>query len=860
MDESLLSREIIYSNPSLINKRELLFDSFKVDPSLIIFFKDDDLRNNSFSAVKRGYVASEDDLLFNPQLGEINEIMWKAVSNNPKLVKYSKANCYYPSDLLDYVFSNYSLSLNDLYLNPDLCGNVCIMKRFPEFRLYSSDLSNSDKINAIIECINNNVSIDFLPFFDYHFGSNVNVLGLSKLLDFLYIDFDQSDINFQEYCSFILDKIINGVIDIRYYNNKASFKFPNIACMNDEILKVFDSADSSLLGIYSLIDDIKNYTSGCLDYDFISKSIFNFYSIYLSNGVISLSDTSGFCNTVLNMHRDLYYKNNRDKIISYLSSVFNLSFKKKESILNKRKLDKVSFSIVNKDFSSLGIDEGIYNDYINVLKHEILSNKKVKKYFINSELFDSFVSIFNEKGIISCSDVQCISDVSDEIANYICNKFNRFRFKFISSINLSDDEKVVSSFFKSKVSGLNYNNYLIFDRDRYINNIARILISIDDKVLNKINFKSLNDELVYLIPFIGLLPELSIDGFINIISQYDIVNNKICSTYKKSNFSFFDYIDDFVLLSNSYSSMDDIDVFALGQDISSIVGECNVKDYLSFYLYMLKRTNCFIPNVSFKYKGLTYSSGYYCDPDRLLIGHKVSAYSCIHLGSDTFDEVLLGNFGNVILIKDCSDNLISRLLIFRRGNIIQIVSNVANKFPIEVFEHICSQIVSEANRFGDNIDFVIANCSSCSTRNHGYDVITDNRFITNFPHADFYNSGIVLFSRSDDISIDFAVRPKHFYDKQRLEINYMPNDISITRLRALDIVLSNDPLSKKFKIMNFEPFYSKEYKRVICGEDWYVAYGHDGSIEKLALPNCCDESFIEMNSVFDKYNDFCKYK
>ena len=35
---------------------------------------------------------------------------------------------------------------------------------------------------------------------------------------------------------------------------------------------------------------------------------------------------------------------------------------------------------------------------------------------------------------------------------------------------------------------------------------------------------------------------------------------------------------------------------------------------------------------------------------------------------------------------------------------------------------------------------------------------------------------------------------------------------------------------------DFEPFYSEEYKKKICGEDWYIAVKNDGTVEELTLP------------------------
>ena len=48
---------------------------------------------------------------------------------------------------------------------------------------------------------------------------------------------------------------------------------------------------------------------------------------------------------------------------------------------------------------------------------------------------------------------------------------------------------------------------------------------------------------------------------------------------------------------------------------------------------------------------------------------------------------------------------------------------------------------------------------------------------------------------------------------------------------------------------DFEPFYSKEYSKTICGEDWYIAIKNDGTIEELLLPLNDSRAKEEMEQV-----------
>ena len=55
-------------------------------------------------------------------------------------------------------------------------------------------------------------------------------------------------------------------------------------------------------------------------------------------------------------------------------------------------------------------------------------------------------------------------------------------------------------------------------------------------------------------------------------------------------------------------------------------------------------------------------------------------------------------------------------------------------------------------------------------------------------------------------------------------------------MRALRISLEKDLTIKENLSKNFELFYIKEYSKVICGEDWYIAIKNDGTIEEVVLP------------------------
>jgi len=838
----MYSKNDFYLNPDLRNDKDLLMNCFLKDASFIVFFDGESITSSiKESALRRGFSVDLRDLIMNPDLRNVSFIMKQLISSDPNMIRYVGKSCCLNSDFVLNFLKKHEITVSDLYANPDICSNVFIMNHLPQYKLYRGYLKKEEKIDYLVSTLKSGQSITNLPFLYKRFGSSVDSSLLEELYNVLRIDRFEDDIDFQEDCFNKLDRFVEALVSNKYSSSR--FKYSGIDDINNSMLYAFDKSVTlkNYSSLVDIINDLSSFIGGGNQY--VQKNVLDFYTNFLCTGSLDLSLTSDFCNGILNRHRNFYLSNYKKVYLKDLYSKFHLSSKKENLFYNSIKLRLITNYIRNSKYDLLGVSS--LDEIVNDVCSDIIKNKCVIKSGIDLSLIDSLALIFKQNGSLSLSDVSSLLSCSDlKVCKFIVRKFHGIKLRFLDNIVLSDDCKCISFRDKSLV-GFNYNNFNIYDRDKYFYNIASVLVSIDEASLRKIlkNGRIISP-IKWLILFVDLFPDFDVSDFISVMSCYDVVSEKIMSV---SSFDVMDNLDDLFSLSRSFSSCSDLEASVLGDDFISRIGNTSIKSYVDYYLSTLKRKKSHIPSVKFSMDGFNFESGVYGDIDRLLIGYNVRGISCIHIGSKTYDEVLLGDNGDVVLVRDSDNNVVSRIFVFRRGSVIQLVSNLNNKYSIDVYKEISRLIVEKAKGSGDNISFVCVNSLSCYDPD-SYDIMSNTRFITLFPHADVYSKVVVLYS---DGTLDFDCTPKCFYPKVRCDINYNSSDHVITRLRALDVILESDPLVKEEKRSKFVPFFSKEYRCVVNGEDWYIALKNDGTLEKLALPGS-RECYGEMDSVCDK--------
>lgn len=657
-----------------------------------------------------------------------------------------------------------------------------------------------------------------------------------ELVEFLNIQVNEDDMNEQEKYRYILNKIIDCIVEIRYKNMKKGFQFSDIVKLNDYLNNRFSEINQINEFNFEYLANITK-----TDKIYIQNNIKEFYDTYQKNDYVDLNITSDFCNKLLNNHRSFFINEQRNNILNDLSNKMELSTKKKISILNGIKIKKASHLIADKKFEKLGITDFEFKNILETLKKDILNNKDIKKSgnIINEEGLCYLIDYFSINGNIN-SDIitKALNLNNQKIIDYIVNKFGRSLKKIADNIEEKNMILKIYEIKKRKIKGLNYNDYLIASKETIYKNILYILKNIDTTEIDKIlNNKTILNEVLYLIVFADILPEISINKVINIFLHYDILREKL-----SINNSDLSKLSDLLIMSYSYSNIDDITLLALDIDNVSLLMN-NISAYVNCYKMMLNRTTGNIPPIFLNYGEYTYESGRYSDSERLLIGKVPHIYSCIDLFNDTpsgtFKETLLEPTGDVILIRK-NNKLISRIFIFRRGNIIQLATRAEENIDIKIYENIANQILE--NSINDNIDYIFVN--KASFKNTSINSIQDNRFHTCFPHADLSSSAILIKSKYEDLSkIDFNTLPKKTYLKRRKLVDYNATAKDINHLKALKLFIENN---NQKPLINFTPSYDVDYKQILCGEDWYLALKTNDEIEKIILP-LDDRAYEEYN-------------
>lgn len=884
-------KQHLIDNPYLLTKKDLVERLFKTDPSIIAYFDDYELTNDVVSSARRrGYIATEEDLIRNIHLRNLSEIMSDAIKNNPRLLIYLTQKTYVEKNIIVNALKQYKITVEDLENNPELAANKYLMDNLPEFSLYSLYLDDKEKEKHIASVLRESKELTTrdLPFLSYKFGSKVNIKKLRELLSILnyytnnkdlniqngliqLFNINENDLKTQQKYYQILDKIIDGIVNTRYLQNKAKFKYHDIVSLNNSITNLFSENDPDKISDYAY--ELYIFIGKTIPLENIKSELDNLYNIYLKNKTIDLNITNNFCNNILNQHRNYYLSKEKSTILKELAIKMNLNKNKINSIIRGKKLQIVTNFIKNKYFTELGITrEQLLADIENV-QNSLLKDKNLKKAGIelNSTIFDIFKTSFLYHGTLDERIVRKhLKTDNINAINNIIKKYESIKFKYLDKLDYFKNGIHISDNEKEKLGGLNHANYLIADNEKCIENIAKLLVKLDDETIDNIlNNKNILNEITFLIPFLNYTDELDIDTFINILSCYDKIRYKFLSKVNKNEIDFnevlLNKIDDMILLANAYSSMDDLSVYALGNDVLETIGEHNSSKYLDFYLQIIGKQSGNIPPVSFKYKDYTFESGNYSDPNRLLIGKVPTVFSCIDLlnfaGVETYKEVLSKDSGDVVLIKDKNNQPVSRIFIFRRGNIIQLIANQGSTFSYEIYKEIADQILKQSIENNDNIEYVFLNSASAyhESFSESNTKIKDTRFEYKFPHADTNQSAFLLNSKNnilgfkeEKIKMDFNIKPKARYQKNRKQVSYYPTDEEINRLRALRIITESDPIIKDELSRSFELFYVKDYKKVVCGEDWYIAIRLDGSIEEVILPTGNERTISEMQKVKDE--------
>ena len=865
-NDYILDDEDILKRPLLLKSEKLIINTLDDNCKSIVLFPKEYLNYEVCElALNRGYVATEEDLLKNPVLCDRAPIMKVAIKRNAKLIKYVSAFCGMQLDIntINEALSKYKITEEDLANNPELCRLFYVMSNYPEYYLHSKFTTEEEKIKAIKDALRERdfEKLKTFPFFNKKFNSQVSGDDVTKLATILTMNILDDFENENRKYHLILDYIIDGIVNLKYRNAKESFEFSDIAILDSYVMGVFinvkkynnleelDNLAHKLFKFVNMNRTNKIYMS----YDYLKARIQDLYSQFSENTWLSRNVTTVFYNEVLNKHRNCYLSNKKSKLIDDVKKKLELTKKKKNSIYTGRKLEIITELLVKKDYASLGINvEEIQKNLENV-EFELQNNKNLVKLGIkvDKQALLTLRDLFLKNGRVEYEEIaQILNTDNIEAIQYVFRKYEQSKLQYITRVKLSGNQLEIDDSVKSHI-GFHHNYFNAVTKEQYIENIALLLFNIKEKDAKKIiSHASLLHEIVDILPFANLLPELNMETIISLLANYDLIKNKMKMSLDEFlddvNYSVLARFSDVVSLANGYGAINDFYKIILGNDVVDKIGIKDIKEYFEFYKKMYFRTESQIPAINYEEGNMVFESGNFDSPERLLIGRKCN-YICVDLnniaGKQTFTECLVEPSGDAILIHNKENpEFFARVLIFRRGNVVQLSSIFDNngkaiRLDDSTVNNIAYQILSQSAEANDNIDFIFVNACAINL-NTKFSKFEDERFVTKFPHADFEKSAYLV-GNKNNIKLESVLKNIDYdspiigaYKKQRKAITKNATDEELTRIKALKVIFENNGKLSD----DFEPFYRKLYKEVISGEDWYIALKENGEYETVLIP------------------------
>ena len=404
----------------------------------------------------------------------------------------------------------------------------------------------------------------------------------------------------------------------------------------------------------------------------------------------------------------------------------------------------------------------------------------------------------------------------------------------------------------------NYNNYKIGTQAQLNQNIISLLENMTEtEALDIIESEPLQSGIKFLLPLFSYFEELDTKKMIALLGNYPRILKKM---YKEKLIPIeimteaMPQFASFLSILDAYTSVDDITIAAIGDDIVGLLSSSdkmtsrNPIDYLKTYEGMLQREYAYIPPVEGEYGKYYYESANDSDRERLLIG-KYCDYSCIGpegAGEIAYYSALNGHMADVIMIKEKeTDSFKARSLCFRRGNYVVLAPIHTDRglakdlYKPEFLSAIATQMLTKAQESKDSLEHIFIS-PDMRLLDEFYPIIESKYLEEPFPHADLDIQAYLIGTRKkiEEVNIDPTVpMPVAYYTKR--EKVKAKEDISIselTRIKALDILLTEDEEEKENKSRFFEPVSKRKYDEIYKGQDWYIAISNGQIVEEVVLP------------------------
>ncbi len=695
-----------------------------------------------------------------------------------------------------------------------------------------------------------------LESMSYFSSAKIKAKTAARLAEVLSYHFDEDNENNQERLYYCLDKIMDGVAKQRLIKDKRYFRFRSLNQINDYLLKEFEKIDEYNQEYYfkkisSMISQKisdENYYNICLE------KIKRFYDYYHNQNTLPRELTTNFYNQILNKQEETYVKKSKTGMIKKLARTLPYTSKKERGRIIGAKLKKIDSLLANRNYQELGITETELKQLLESYDDDINKVRKIRKehFCLTKEQLNRINEQFIIGRLTEDTLATILPDISDEVRTIILNKYTLIKTQFLNNVSVTEQELPKLDL------GYHYNNFKIGTmRDAY-ENVINIITTISEEEAQDILFnKEIPKEILELLPLVGHIDGFNTEEMIVLLRNYPMVLNHMRKESLTQNItlnSALSHFFDFLTIAEAYNSADDITISVLGKNIveqirfSDKQTSKNPLDYLNVYEGMLTREYTFIPRVEGEFGDYHYESANDADRERLLIGKKCN-FSCIGpggAGEKAYYQALTGHNADVIIITDKNTNeFIARSICFRKGNYvvlapIQGIRGIEESlYQPKFVSGIGKQMIKQSLESKDTLEYVFLSPDGRFLDDY-FPIIEDSYLIDPFPHADLDEIAYLIASTKDpeDVEIDSTIPMPVIYKTKRESVRGKDeaSNENLTRLKALDILLTEDSEIREEKERNFEPVNKENYDDVYMGQDWYIAIKKGKIVEEVVLP------------------------
>ena len=676
-----------------------------------------------------------------------------------------------------------------------------------------------------------------------------------------YHKINQESATTQEYYFKALDKLIDGILLLRYEDDKEKEMFISINQIHERIMHNFQKINENNYE-YTIIELARKITYATKEpkkYEYYRAKLEELYKIYAIDGKLDNEVTTEFYNEILNKQQNAYLSKEKKNITTELTFKLPLTTKKMESLIKSSKLKQAQELIKYQKYEELGLTEKELlektqelHKYLNTIKpfkNEPLTEKELIELdllFFNAYLMDETISHYDEQK-----------------RKIILSKYSQILFPYLDNIKDTDIE------INTDEIEFNYNHIRIYDKEKTTNNITQLLSKLPiNKTKELLEEYDLYKSILEVLPLVSILPDFSFELYYQTIINYKKIVERLHKKGIISNPPTFNEIicniPDIIKLTEIYNELDEYSVPILGEEVIEKIMQDNITSrnpnrYIPIYIKMLNQKFTKFPPISGEWKNYIFENNKPYDKERLLIG-KNCYRSCIGpkgAGAETFEMALYSTCDDVLMIKNKETNeFVARIIMFRRGNSIimapiQGEKGLHNEFYNEEFlTKLGEEFLKNADK-NDSLEYVLLTKKNNLDFQNLPNVMIC--FADGLPHADVTDMAYLLARKKRAIFVDPSVKKIKNYHKPRKPIEIVTNNINeeLFHIKGIQIYQAHSDTKKEQLKQEYDQIKTTTYKKAYIGQDWYVAVREDNTLEKVTINNT-KEIDKEIDSITDK--------